>query len=106
LMVQIERILDQRGLLTDCDLEIAVEEGVVEMVGTVPSLPRKAEVLRAIRSVQGISGMEGDLHVVRDAQSSQSDSALQDTNDFSESEAQRIIQEDFGIPKGEDGSLE
>lgn len=56
--------LELTGMITDCDLEVSVEEGFVQIEGTVPTRERGEDLMKALRTVKGIQGVELEVHVL------------------------------------------
>ena len=92
LLKEVNRALERAGLYTDCDLEVLIEEGVVQIEGTVPTKDRGEEILEALRPIKGIQGVECEIHVLH----GEDTLTLEETfgeEDTSESEARKMMED-------------
>ncbi|MCA9417202.1 MAG: BON domain-containing protein [Candidatus Omnitrophica bacterium] len=84
--------LDSAGLYTDCDLEVMIEEGIVQIEGTVPNRNRGEEILDVLRPVKGIQGVEFEIHVLHGEDTLSFEETFGD-EDASETEARKLMED-------------
>lgn len=106
LLAEIEAAFTERGLWYDCELEAEVEDGVVELSGTVPTQERKRAVLSALKSVRGMRGVDVDLYVVEEGVPFQVEDIQLESEESSQAEVDQIMREKPELPEGEVSDLE
>lgn len=94
------------GLSGDCEVELLVDEGIVEMMGTVPTFARKAEILEAISRVPGITDIETDIHVLREGDSTAPEFETNPEEIHSGQQAEELMEEDYRFFSGEEESFQ
>ncbi len=88
---EVTQALESAGLITDCDLEVSVEEGFVQIEGTVPTRERGEVLMKTLRTVKGIQGVELEVHVLHGEDALSLEESF-GNEDQSASEARNLIE--------------
>jgi hypothetical protein len=81
------------ALSGDCEVDLFVRDGVVEISGTVPTSTRKGEILEALKKVHGVEEIETEIHVLREEDPPGRDSGIFHEEPVSEIRVEELMEE-------------